>query len=71
MIAAQELRFQFYHELESIYRNFCTELAAANLTEKQTSDLIEVVMRSRTAALNQLVSVNELDHYFQAYPESK
>jgi hypothetical protein len=41
MIAAQELRFQFYHELESIYRNFCTELAAANLTEKQTSDLIE------------------------------
>jgi hypothetical protein len=66
---AQQLRFRFYRELEALYRHLCDEIAESDLSERNMSDLILTLMRSRSvalavsrqASLSQLVSVEELN----------
>ncbi|MBW4621694.1 MAG: hypothetical protein KME17_20310 [Cyanosarcina radialis HA8281-LM2] len=57
----QQLRFRFYRELEALYRHLCDEIAESDLSERDMSDLILTLMRSRQACLSQLVSVEELN----------
>lgn len=63
---AQLLRLEFYRELEASYRHFFDQIAQSNLTEREMSDLLQVLMRSRQASLNQLISTEEFNTYFAA-----
>lgn len=63
---AQLLRFEFYRELEESYHHFFDQIAQSNLSEREMSDLLQVLMRSRQASLNQLISTEEFNTYFAA-----
>lgn len=66
----QQLRFRFYRELEALYRHLCDEIAESHLSERDMSDLILTLMRSRQASLSQLVSVEELNTDLAIEPDN-
>jgi hercynine metabolism small protein len=62
----QLLRFEFYRELENIYHHFFDQIAQSKLTERAMAELLQLLMRSRQASLNQLISTEEFNTYFAA-----
>ena len=66
---SKELRFKLYHQLEQTYHKFFDELAKAELTQKETGKIAQTALLSRQEGLKHLVSSDEIDIYFKAYPE--
>jgi hercynine metabolism small protein len=69
MSQTQELRYRFYHELETIYHRFFDEIAQANLGDGEAGRLTQAVLLSRQEGLKQLVSPDEMADYLAIYPE--
>ncbi|BAU65606.1 hypothetical protein STA3757_29950 [Stanieria sp. NIES-3757] len=69
MSQTQELRYRFYHELETIYHRFFDEIARANLGDGEAGRLTQAVLLSRQEGLKQLVSPDEMADYLAIYPE--
>ena len=67
---AKELRFKFYNELEESFRRICDEVAESELKEGDIARLAQLVVRSRHACLKLLVSSEEMDEYYEKYPET-
>ncbi len=65
------LRFRFYHELEEKFREICDEVADSEMKEGDIARLAQLVMRSRHAALKILVPSEEMDEYYELYPEAE
>lgn len=70
-LQSQNLRFKFYHQLETLYHQCLNELAEAELTDIETGKLAQIVMLSRQEALKHLVEEGEMDEYYQQYPQDK
>jgi hercynine metabolism small protein len=68
MTNIQELRFKFYHELDTIYHHFFDDIAAAELADGDAGRLTQAVLLSRQEGLKHLVSTEEMDAYLEAYP---
>ena len=68
---SQDLRFKFYHQLEEIYHQFLDELAEVELTDNEIGKIAQVVMLSRQEGLKRLVSEEEMDAYYEKYPQDK
>ena len=68
---SQDLRFKFYHQLEEIYHQFLDELAEVELTDNEIGKIAQVVMLSRQEGLKKLVSEEEMDTYYEKYPQDK
>ncbi|AFZ35504.1 hypothetical protein Sta7437_1950 [Stanieria cyanosphaera PCC 7437] len=69
MSQTQELRYRFYHELETIYHRFFDEIAQANLGDGEAGRLTQAVLLSRQEGLKHLVSPDEIADYLAIYPE--
>ena len=67
---AKSLRFKFYNELEEAFRRICDEVAESEMKEGDIARLAQLVMRSRHACLKLLVSSDEMDEYYEQYPEA-
>ena len=68
---SQDLRFKFYHQLEAIYHQFLDELAEAELSDSETGKIAQTVMLSRQEGLKHLVRQQEMDAYYETYPQDK
>ena len=68
---SQDLRFKFYHQLEETYHRFLDELAQAELTDGETGRIAQTVMLSRQEGLKHLVAEEEMDDYYETYPQDK
>ena len=68
---SQDLRFKFYHQLEETYHQFLDELAQAELTDGETGRIAQTVMLSRQEGLKHLVAEEEMDDYYERYPQDK
>ena len=68
---SRDLRFKFYHQLEEIYHQFLDELAQAGLGDGETGRMAQTVMLSRQEGLKHLVSEEEMDDYYETYPQDK
>ncbi|MDJ0688047.1 MAG: hypothetical protein QNJ41_06035 [Xenococcaceae cyanobacterium MO_188.B32] len=68
---SQDLRFKFYHQLEEIYHQFLDELAEVELTDNEIGKIAQIVMLSRQEGLKRLVSEEEMDAYYERYPQDK
>ena len=66
---AKALRFKFYNELEESFRQICDEVAGSEMKEGDIARLAQLVMRSRHACLKILVPSEEMDEYYEKYPE--
>lgn len=69
MDTTQSLRFQFYQQLEDMFRRFCDQIALADLPPPDQTAIIQAILRARQASLSELVSGEELDYYSQVYRE--
>ncbi len=68
---SQDIRFQLYHQLEETYHQLLDELAQAELTDGEIGKIAQTLMRSRLEALKPLVSDQEMDAYYEIYPEER
>ena len=68
---SQELRFKFYHRLEEIYHQFLDELAEAELSDSEIGKTAQTIMLSRQEGLKHLVPHQEMDAYYETYPQDK
>ncbi len=68
---SQELRFKFYHLLEDIYHQFLDELAEAELSDSEIGKTAQTIMLSRQEGLKHLVPNQEMDAYYETYPQDK
>ena len=68
---SQDLRFKFYHQLEEIYHQFLDELAEAKLGDGEIGKIAQTVMLSRQEALKRLVAEEEMNAYYEQYPQDK
>ena len=68
---SQDLRFKLYHQLEAIYHQFLDELAEAELGDGEIGKIAQTVMLSRQEGLKHLVSEEEIDAYYEIYPQDK
>ncbi|NJN23470.1 MAG: hypothetical protein HC810_02505 [Acaryochloridaceae cyanobacterium RL_2_7] len=66
---AKALRFKFYNELEESFRRICDEVASSEMKEGDIARLAQLVVRSRHACLKLLVPSEEMDEYYEQYPE--
>lgn len=64
-----ELRFQLYHQLVTLYRDFFDQLVDADLRDGDAARLAQRVLLSRQEALKHLVNAEELPAYAQLYPD--
>ena len=71
MTNAKEVRFRLYHELEAIYHRFFDEIADSGLGDGEAGRLTQIILLSRQEGLKHLVSADEMDAYFELYPEEK
>ena len=67
---AKELRFKFYNELEESFRRICDEVAESEMKDGDIARLAQLVVRSRHACLKLLVTSEEMDEYYEKYPEN-
>ncbi len=65
------LRFRFYHELEEKFRDICDEVAESEMTEGDIARLAQLVIRARHASLKILIPSEEMDEYYERYPETE
>ena len=68
---SQELRFQYYHQLEETYHQLLDDLAKAGFPESTTGRIAQAVMLSRQEGLKQLVDESEIDAYYETYPQDR
>ena len=68
---SQELRFKFYHQLDEIYHQFLDELAEAELSEGEIGKTAQTIMLSRQEGLKHLVPNQEMNAYYERYPQDK
>ena len=68
---SQELRFQYYHQLEETYHQLLDDLAKAGFPESTTGRIAQAVMLSRQEGLKQLVGESEIDAYYETYPQDR
>ena len=68
---AKSLRFKFYNELEEKFRHICDEVAESEMKEGEIARLAQLVVRSRHACLKILVPSEEMDEYYERYPEAE
>ena len=68
---SQDLRFKFYHRLEEIYHQFLDELAEAELSDSEIGKTAQTIMLSRQEGLKHLVPNQEMDTYYETYPQDK
>ena len=66
---AKALRFKFYNELEESFRHICDEVAESDMKEGDIARLAQLVVRSGHACLKILVPAEEMDEYYEKYPE--
>lgn len=66
---SQQLRFQFYHQLQDLYHRYFDELADSDLPDGEAAKLAQTLLLSRQEALKYLVSLEELEDYSATYPE--
>ena len=67
----QDIRFKLYHQLEETYHQLLDELAQAKLTDGEIGKIAQMLMRSRLEALKPLVSEQEMDAYYETYPQDR
>ena len=68
---SQDLRFEFYHRLDEIYHQFLDELAQTDLGDGEMGRIAQTVMLSRQEALKYLVSLDEMNAYYEKYPQEE
>ncbi len=68
---SQDLRFKFYHQLEVIYHQFLDELAEAELADGEIGKIAQTVLLSHQEGLKHLVSEQEMEAYYEKYPQDK
>lgn len=69
MADARELRFKLYHDLEAVYHRCFDKLAQAGFPDGEAGRLTQTILLSRQEGLKHLVSADEMEAYFEAYPE--
>jgi hercynine metabolism small protein len=70
MTQSKELRYKFYHELETIYHRFFDEIAQADLGDGEAGRLTQALLLSRQEGLKHLVTTpEEMAEYLAIYPE--
>lgn len=67
----QEVRFKFYHQLDTTYHQILDELAQSDLTDGEIGKIAQLLMRSRLEALKPLVQEKEMAEYYQVYPQDE
>ncbi len=67
----QEVRFKFYHQIDTTYHQLLDELAQTDLTDGQIGKIAQLLMRSRLEALKPLVSEKEMAEYYAVYPQDE
>ena len=65
----QEVRFEFYHQLDQKYHQLLDDLAQSQLTDGEIGKIAQMIMLSRQEALKKLVSESEMEAYYQIYPQ--
>jgi uncharacterized protein YbgA (DUF1722 family) len=70
-INAQDLRFKFYHDLDSLYHRFFDEIAQSELSEREAASLAQTILRSRQDSLKYFISMEEMKEYLERYPEER
>ena len=68
---SQNLRFKFYHQLDSLYHELLDELAQQDFGDGEIGRLAQTVMLSRQEGLKHLVTLQEMDAYYEKYPDEK
>ncbi len=67
----QDVRFKFYHQLDTTYHQILDELAQSDLTDGEIGKIAQLLMRSRLEALKPLVQEKEMAEYYQVYPQDE
>ena len=68
---SQDLRFKFYHRLDEIYHQFLDELAQTDFGDGEMGRIAQTVMLSRQEALKYLVPLEEMNIYYEKYPQEE
>ena len=68
---SQNLRFKFYHQLDELYHQLLDELAQQDFGDGEIGKLAQTVMLSRQEGLKHLVTLDEMDAYYEQYPDER
>ena len=68
---SQDLRFKYYHQLEKTYHQLLDDLAKAGFPENTTGKIAQAVMLSRQEGLKHIVNQEEMDAYYEIYPQDQ
>lgn len=66
---SQQLRFRFHHELEEFYRSLFDQVAQADLSEHETTQLSQTLLHARDGSLKSLIHEGETNDFLQIYPD--
>ena len=68
---SQALRFKYYHQVDNLYHGLLDDIAKQDFGDGEIGRLAQKVMLSRQEALKHLVSLDEMEAYYEQYPDEK
>ena len=68
---SQSLRFNYYHQVDKLYHQLLDDIAQQDFGDGEIGRLAQKVMLSRQEALKHLVSLDEMEAYYEQYPDEE